>query len=178
MEMQVRNAEGNLTDQDREYASKKLGKLNRYFHKAHKVEMVHREERHLHIVEVTVFADHFTLRGQEKDESIRAAIDNVSEKLETRLRRLKRKLVNSHRRRSTPIPQALDEHLAAPVDEPEETIEKYEHFSPKPMSVEEAVLQLELIDRQFLTFCNQDNGQVEVVFRTKKGGFGLVTRPV
>ena len=176
MEMLVRNAEGNLTEQDREYASKKLGKLDRYFHKAHRVEMVHREERLDHVVEVTVFADHFTVRGKEQDESVRAAIDSVADKLETRLRRLKRKLVNSHRRRSAPVPTGLEE--APEIEEDtDETVDVYEHYSPKPMSVEEAALQLELIDRQFLVFNNQDNGQVEVVFRTKNGGVGLVTRP-
>src|SRR5438552_862501 len=99
MEILVRNAEGNLTPRDKEYAALKLGKLDRYFHQAHRVEIVHREEKLSHRIEITVFADGFTVRGEEHDESVRAAIDKVSEKMENRLRRLKTRIVHNHRRK-------------------------------------------------------------------------------
>jgi putative sigma-54 modulation protein len=176
MEMLVRNAEGNLTQSDRDYAAKKLGRLDRYFHQAHRVEMVHREEKLHHCIEVTVFADHYTLRGEVTDESVTAAIDKVAGKLEKRLRRLKTKLVRSHRRKTNPVPEAL---LTEPPheDETEAPIAEYTHFSAKPMSLEEAHLQMELLDHPFFPFLNQENSQFEVLYKTSGGRVGLMTVP-
>ena len=114
MDVLVRNAEGNMTSTDREYAAQKLGRLDRFFHNAKKVEMVHREEKlGKHRVEITVIADHFTVRGEETDDSTRAAIDKVAEKLENRLRRLKTRLVKSHRRQGAAIPKGLEEERSS-----------------------------------------------------------------
>src|SRR5579862_612324 len=107
MEVLVRNAEGNVSKRDREYAAKKLGRLDRYFHSAQKVEMVHREQGPTHRIEITVFADGFTIRGEERDNSVQAAIDRVSDKLETRLRKLKGRIITTHRRRGHNVPPAL-----------------------------------------------------------------------
>src|SRR5687767_2360390 len=108
MDVLVRNAEGNVSIKDREYAAKKLGGLDRYFHQAQKVEMVHREDRNGHRVEITVFADGFTIRGEDTESTIQAAIDRVHDKLETRLRKLKTRLIDNHRRKGTPPPPALE----------------------------------------------------------------------
>src|SRR5436190_1214356 len=101
MEVLIRNAEGNLSTNDREYAVRKLGKLDRYFHSATKVEIIHHEEKQQHKlshrVEVVVHADGLFMRGEEHDVSIHAAIDKVADKMENRLRKLKAKIVRSHR---------------------------------------------------------------------------------
>src|SRR3954471_19657603 len=111
MEVLVRNAEGNVSKKDRDYAAKKLGQLDRYFHAANKVEMVHREEGLGHRIEITVFADGFTIRGEEHDASIAAAIDKVHDKLETRLRKLKGRMISAHRRKGhNPPPALLEDH--------------------------------------------------------------------
>lgn len=175
MQMLFRNAEGNVPQADRDYAADKLSKLDRYFHKAQKVEMTHREDGRLHRIEVTVFADGYTVRAEERDESIRAAIDLINDKLEKRLRRLKKKLVDSHRRKGSPkLPPALEE--PTPENDPDILpVQETKRFLLKPMSIEEAVLQMELLDHDFFVYRNQETNQMEVLYRRKQGGLGLLT---
>jgi putative sigma-54 modulation protein len=173
MEVLVRNAEGNLSADDRDYASLKLGRLDRFFNAAQKVEIVHREDKHgQHRVEVTVFADGFTVRGEESDASIRAAIDLVSDKLDQRLRRLKRRMHDSHQRRGTPAPAALVE--PAEVEEHPVVITEHKHFLISPMSVDEAALQMEMVSHPFFIFRNEHSNMVEVIYKRKDGRYGLL----
>ncbi|MCH8978952.1 MAG: ribosome-associated translation inhibitor RaiA [Armatimonadetes bacterium] len=174
MELLVRNAEGNLTQDDRDYAAKKLGKLDRYFHAAKKVELVHRKVRLDHRIEVTVFADGFTLRGEESNGSVRAAIDKVAGKLENRLRRLKTKLIKSHRHKGTAVPPALVE-VPEEQDQVEPTVTERKRIALKPMSVEEASLQMELVDHPFFMFRNAETDQTEVLYKRDDGHYGLLS---
>lgn len=174
MELLIRNAEGNVSLRDREYAAKKLGRLDRYFNSANRVEMVHREEgQGNHRIEITVFADGFTVRGEESDASVHAAIDKVSDKMEARLRRLKGRIVNSHRRRGHGVPPALVEE---PIEEAEARAELAERktFLVKPMSVDEAALQMEMVDHPFFVFKNEDTSQIAVLYRRKDKRYGLL----
>ncbi|MFN3729236.1 MAG: ribosome hibernation-promoting factor, HPF/YfiA family [Fimbriimonadaceae bacterium] len=172
MEVLVRNAEGNLNSRDRAYAAKKLARLERYFHKATKVEMVHRVDRHGHRIEITVFADGFTVRGEDREESLRAAIDKVCDRLETRLKKLKGRLIESHRRRGGALPPALEES----GDEPTEESAYLERKSvvTKPMAIEEAMLQMEFVDHPFFMFRNENSGRIEVLYKRRDGGYGLL----
>lgn len=173
MELLVRNAEGNVPERHRDYAAKKLSRLERFFHKATKVEMVHSEQKGRHRLEVTVFADSFTIRGDETDESMHACIDRVSDKLENRLRRLKSRLVDSHRRGGLKtLPPAL-------VEEDEHELEhasilERKRFLLKDMSADEAALQMELVDHPFFVFRDADTGAFAVIYKRKDGNYGML----
>jgi putative sigma-54 modulation protein len=173
MELLVRNAEGNLSQRDREYAARKLGKLDRYFNAAQKVEMVHREGKLDHRIEITVFADGFTLRGEEREGTVQAAIDKVADKMENRLRRLKSRLIKSHRHKGVTLPNGLEDH-SEPEDE-EPTVKERKAILMKPMSVEEAGLQMELLGHPFFVFRNMDSNQVEVLYKREDGHYGLIS---
>lgn len=173
MELLVRNAEGNLTKKDRDYAAKKLGKLDRYFHAAQKVEMVHREGKLDHRIEITVFADGLTLRGEEADGSVQAAIDKVADKMENRLRRLKSRLIKSHRHKGNGVPNGLADHEEAQNDEPQ--VVEHKRVLLKPMSVEEAGLQMEMLGHPFFLFKNAESDQIEVVYRRDDGNYGVLS---
>lgn len=174
MEVLLRNAAGNLSDGDRDYAAKKLGHLDRYFNAANRVEIVHREDKLTHRVEITVFADGLTLRGEDSGTTVRAAIDVVADKMENRLRRLKSRIIKSHRKRGERVPMGIED---IPDGQSEETVNIREHkkFLLKPMSVEEASLQLEMVDHPFFVFLNEDTKQTEVLYRRQKGGYGLLS---
>ena len=179
MELLVRNAEGNLTANDREYASKKLGKLDRFFQAASKVEMVHREEKHNHHaghrVEITVFADGMHVRGEEYDVSIRAAIDKVADKMELRLKKLKGRLIDRHRRRGTPEPPTPKIRKSrAPKPVPQTEVAEKKYIPLKPMSIDEAALQMEMVDHPFFVFHNEVTGQIEVLYKRRDGRYGLL----
>jgi putative sigma-54 modulation protein len=174
MEVLVRNAEGNVSIKDREYAAKKLGRLDRYFNSAHKVEMVHRVEGLGHRIEITVFADGLTVRGEEHDDSLHAAIDKVSDKMENRLQRLKGRLINSHRRRGVALPPALEEPMEDEDAEHHVEVRERKQFLLKPMSVDEAALQMEMINHPFFVFKNENSQQVEILYKRKDGKYGLL----
>lgn len=174
MELLVRNAEGNVTPLDREYAAKKLGKLDRYFQAANKVEMVHREDKGTHRIEITVFADGLTIRGEEHDSVLRAAIDKVSDKLENRLRRLKGRLIDSHRRKGYHPPASLLEEYREEDDVPKIRVRERKQFLVKPLSIEEAALQLEMIDHPFFVFKNEANNRMAVLYKRKDGSYGVL----
>lgn len=172
MEVLVRNAEGNVPQKHRDYAAKKLGSLDKYFHKASRVEMVHHEQKGKHRLEVTVFADEFTIRGEEVDSSLRACIDRVAEKLEKRLRSLKGRLIDSHRRRgSAKMPEAL---MTNNVPATEPLVVQRKQFSVKPMTPEEASLQLELVGHPFFVFQNSETGKISVLYKRKGKSYGLL----
>lgn len=174
MELLVRNAQGNLTTKDREYAAKKLGKLDRFFHAAQKVEMVHREGKLDHRIEVTVFADGLTLRGEESEGTVQAAIDKVADKMENRLRRLKTRLVKAHRHKGGSVPTGLVEETGHSEYEEPRVIER-KRVMLKPMSVEEAGLQMEMLGHPFFLFRNADSDLIELVYKRQDGHYGLLT---
>ena len=178
MELLVRNAEGNLSTKDREYAAKKFGKLDRYFHTAQKVEIVHREEklqhRPAHRIEVTVYADGMFIRGEESDTSLTAAIDLVAMKMENRLRRLKTKIVDAHRHRGHKAPPVFEEILDATEEDTNDIVET-KKFLMKPMSHEEAMLQMELSGHPFFLFQNDKTNRPELLYKRDRGGYGLLT---
>ncbi len=175
MEVLVRNAEGNVSPKDREYAAKKLGRLDRYFHAAQRVEMVHHQEKLGHRIEITVFADGYAIRGEEHDANLQAAIDRVSDKLENRLRKLKGRLVDAHRKKGlAQIPQGLteehpDDEEAAPVK-----VTERKSFLLKPMNIDEAALQLEMVGHPFFMFRNEDSGRVAVLYKRRDGHYGVI----
>jgi putative sigma-54 modulation protein len=174
MEVLVRNAEGNVPLPDREYAARKLGRLDRFFHNAQKVEMVHREDKQGgHRVEITLFADGFTLRGEETDGQMRAAIDKVCDKLEARLRKLKGRIVDYHRKRGHAAPPKLaDEVEHDPQDD--DIIAERKAFALKPMNEEEAILQMEMVGHDFFLFRDEGSRQVGLLYRRKDGRLGLI----
>ncbi|HEY3781367.1 MAG TPA: ribosome-associated translation inhibitor RaiA [Fimbriimonadaceae bacterium] len=175
MEVLVRNADGNVSQRDRDYAAKKLGRLDRYFNAANKVEMVHREDGAGHRIEITVFADGFTVRGEEVDRSVHAAIDLVSDKIEERLRKLKGRIVKSYRKRGHGVPTAF---MAEAVDEVRANghfeLRERKQFLVKPMSIEEAALQMDLIDHPFFVFRDEDSNQIAVLYKRKDNKYGLL----
>ena len=175
MEVLIRNAEGNLRDSDKDYAAQKLGNLDHYFSKAQRVEIVHRKDKRqhkeVHRIEVTVHADGLLVRSEETDASIHAAIDKVADKLTNRLRRLKGRLIDSHRKKGHSIPVNLE-----PEEEkiPDFQISEKKQFLLKPATYEEAALQMEMIDHPFYIFLSEETGNVELLYRRKDGEYGLI----
>ncbi|MGE0001431.1 MAG: ribosome-associated translation inhibitor RaiA [Fimbriimonadaceae bacterium] len=173
MQVIVRNTQGQLTERDREYAVKKLEKLSRYFHSANSVEIVYREEKSFHRLDVTVHADGYHLRGDEEDESVRAAVDAVVDKLERRLRRLRTRIIQSHRKRGENVPLGLQE-VEHHEEDPHE-VNETKSYLIKPMSVDEAALQMELLGRDFFVFIDEHTAKAEVIYRRSAGpGYGLL----
>jgi putative sigma-54 modulation protein len=122
------------------------------------------------VAEVTIYTKGPVIRAKEAASDMYAAIDLVSEKLERQVRKYKTKLVDRHTK-AAPV------YAVAPVqEEPEEpTVVKTKSLATKPMSTEEAILQMELLGHDFFVFRAEDEEGTNVLYRRNDGDYGLIT---
>ena len=160
-----------VTDALRSYAEKRLGRLERQLPDS-QIELQLSSEnnpsiRDSHVAEATVRTKGPVLRARESSHDMRASIDQLVDKLERQVTRYREK--RGRRRRASR--QATDEGIPMP-EEPQ--IVRTKQFAVKPMTAEEAVLQLELVGHDFFVFRDADSNEVNVVYRRRQGGYGLI----
>ena len=176
MQLQVKGKNVEVTDSIRQYAEEKLGKLGRQLADPTRVELELALEKNPsisanHVAEATIWTKGPVLRAREANVDMKASIDQLVDKLERQVKRYKAK--RRSRRSGVAAVEEVIPDDAVPVDgEPE--ILKTKRFPVKPMSPEEAVLQLELVGHDFFVFRNGDSLDVNVVYRRKDGSYGLI----
>ena len=156
---------------------KKVSKLDKYFPEDTEAHVTLAVERNRHIVEVTIPYTGGIIRGEETSGDMYASIDNVLAKLEKQIMRHRTKLEKSLRAGAFKAPEPVfADSFSADEDEMEEAprVVKVKRFDIKPMTVEEAMLQLELLGHSFYMFTNGDSGQINVIYKRKDGNFGLI----
>jgi putative sigma-54 modulation protein len=174
--LQVKGRNVEVTDSMRSYAQEKLGKLERQVHDTTRVELELAVERNPsiannQIAEATVWTKGPILRAKESSHDMKASIDQLVDKLERQVTRYREKRQRKGSRR--------DGHAAAeppqglPV-EGDGMIVKTKQFPVKPMTPEEAVLQMELVGHDFFVFRNAESDEVNVVYRRRDGAYGLI----
>lgn len=178
MEMLLRSPHGEVPQKAREYAGKKLQKIERFFHNIGGIEFVHEELRGKHLVEMTVDADGLYVRSEVSDSDLFSAIDKAVDKLEAQLKRFRGRIVNHHRQRGdkgVPAGFADFEADAPPMDEDHtpRIVEK-RMLSAKPMSADEAALQIDLLGRDFMVFRDSATEELCVVYRRQDGDLVLL----
>jgi putative sigma-54 modulation protein len=173
MEILVRNAEGRVSARNRDYVAEKIGRLDRYFNSAQKAEVVHREDRGMHKLQITVFANGHFVRSEEKDPNFKAAVDKITDKLHTRLSKLKERIVQSHRRKG-PGDQFTMLEVMPKESAPKKQVKEHKHFLVKPMSAQEAITQMEEMQSQFFLFRDEISNEMLVMYKRKDGHFGLM----
>lgn len=139
--------------------------------------VLHVENLHHH-AEITVKAGRFLLRGTAKSQDMYASIDQAADKIERQLKKHKEKL-HDHKVNGTAEPAAVEvrHDVLDIIDHPERPshrVVKSTQFQAKPMSVDEAILQLDLLDSAFYVFQNANDGGLNVVYRRDDGNFGLI----
>jgi len=164
-----------LNESVKEYAEKKISKLDRYFREeADAFVTFSVEKKNRCVVELTIRGANGTLfRAQEEDAEgdMRSAIDEAVTFIDRRIRKNKTRLSKNLRA------DALESSLPAEFDVNEETdfnVVRTKHFHVKPMSTEEAILQMNLLDHSFYVFRDMDTEAVSVVYARKDGGYGLI----
>ena len=173
MRVTIKGKNVEVTDPVQRYVQKKVEKLDRYFHTIKEAVVTQSKQRNWHIVEVTLEGDGVLLRGEERSDNMYAAIDQVVEKLEKQIKRFKGKLIA----RSRVEGPSKGEPPAPPAEElPEETlaIVRTKKFPLKPMSPEEAAMQMELLNHDFFVFLNADTDLVNVIYKRQDGNYGLI----
>ena len=176
MRLQVKGKNHDVSDSIRSYAEQKLRKLEGRVHELTVVELELTVERNPSIAqnqvaEATVWTKGPVLRAREASTDMRASIDQLTEKL---LRQVKDYRDRRSRRGHRGSAGADGGGMPVMPEEAEQQIVKSKQFAVKPMTAEEAVLQLELIGHDFFVFRNADSGEINVVYRRKAGGYGLI----
>lgn len=177
MRLQVKGKNVEISDSLRLYAQEKLGKLDKHLNDAARLELELAVEKNpsiaeSQIAEGTIWTKGPVLRARESSPDMRASIDLLVEKLERQARRYRDKRRPRTGGRAAAAAEA--ETVAVVTDEESPVIVKTKQFAVKPMTPEEAVLQLELIGHDFFVFQNADTTDVNVVYRRRDGDYGLI----
>jgi putative sigma-54 modulation protein len=167
MQFAVRGKNIEVTNALREYLERKVGKIERFIDQPVNAQVNLSVERGRHIVEVTAALNGLLLRGQEATQDMYASIDLVSDKLEKQVMKYKARFKKQRGKEN-----GLSE-VAAPV-ESEGKLVKTKRFGVKPMTVEDAIVQMDLLSHDFFVFTNADTDQVSVLYRRKDGDYGLL----
>jgi putative sigma-54 modulation protein len=153
--------------------------VKRYIDRPSEAHAVLHVENLDHHAEITVKAGRFLLRGTGRSQDMYASIDAAAERIERQLKKHKGKLTNhktnGHPADSKPIEVRHDvlDFLEHP-DRPSHRVVKSTQFQAKPMTIDEAILQLELLDANFYVFQNAADRAINVVYRRDDGSFGLI----
>ncbi len=164
-----------ISDALRQHAEKKLEKLDRYFKHDAEARVAFSIERGRHNVEVTVYYDSMVFRATENTNDMYASIDNATTYIERQIHKYKTKLEKRLRQGAfeREIPELHPEPI--PVEDGEFPIIRSKRFALKPMTPEEAILQMNLLNHQFFVFRNFERGGIfAVVYRRQDGGYGLI----
>ncbi len=160
-----------LTDALKDVATKKISRLEKFFHKDVEAKVVLSVERKKQKVEVTIPFNGRILRVEEASDDMYSSIDDSVESLEKQIRKYKTKLED--RKYSN---ESIKFENVEPLDDAEEEFKvvKTKRFAVKPMSIEEAVLQMDLLKHDFFVFLNADTEEVNVVYKRKDANYGLI----
>ncbi len=169
MKIAIRGKNIKLTDALQAYVNDKVNKIGKYFDRAEiDVQVSLEVKREKHIVEVTAYVNGLILRGEEATDDMYASIDGVIEKIERQIRKYKTRINRKLRKDEVDISIESDDPTA------EDLIVKVKRFSFKPMLIEEAVMQMDLLGHDFFVFSNATSEEMNVVYKRKDGKYGLI----
>lgn len=172
-----------ITDDIRDYVEKKVGKAEIFLDGIIEANVVFDLKGHRYIAEVTLMARRVTFHAQSETGNIFASIDDVVDKIDIQTRRYKER-VKDRRHRASQLEAALQLSKADEVDEVDvsedeeesapQLVKVAEKFASKPMTAEEAAMQLELSRNEFIMFLNSETDQINVVYRRRSGDYGWI----
>ena len=176
MQLHVKGKNVEVSESIRTYAEEKLRKLDRQLHELTQVELELSVEKNPSIAanqvaEATVWTKGPTLRVTEASSDMKASIDQLTEKLLRQIEHYRGKR-RGRQVRDNGIPPGGA--MSIPDEDTGPSIVKTKQFSVKPMSPEEAALQLDLIGHDFFVFRSDESGEVNVIYRRRNGGYGLI----
>ena len=172
MKFNIHGSNLEITPSIKSYIENKLGKLDKYFESSDEItaKVVARVRGLDQIVEVTIPTKLATIRSEEYNPDLYAAIDLVVDKLERQIR--KRKTRIKHKERI--IDYGFIDFEVEEAEKDENKIVKRKTIDNKPMSEEEAILQMNLVDHDFFVFDNSDRNTISVIYKRKDGNYGIL----
>ena len=173
MKYNIRGEKIEITPAIKSYIEEKIGKLDKYFDDSSDItcSVVVKIRGKSQKIEITIPAMHYTLRSEESHDDLYAAIDLTVDKLERLIRKNKTK-INSKIKKN--LIQNFEMDLEDNFEDDELEIIKRKKVDMKPMSEEEAVLQMNMLGHSFFVFKDADTGNVCVLYVRKDGNYGLI----
>lgn len=156
----------------KEMVEKKVSKLNKYFWKDTEAHVTMSVEKARHIVEVTIPFDGVVLRGEEATTDMYASIDSVVDKIEKQIH--KHRTALRKRLHESAFDQDAYDYQEELEEEAMPKIVRTKRFVVKPMDVNEAQMQMQLLGHQFFVFRNAGTNEVNVLYKRNDGDFGLI----
>ena len=171
MKFQIRGKNTQVSSALKEYVEKRLGKLDKYFDNPPEAMVTLVVEKERHRVEVTMPINGYILRGEEESLDMYSCIDLVVDKMEKQINKYKARFVKKSKALSIKdIPTGQAE---TPAEE-EPKVVRTKRFAIKPMPLEEAIMQMNLLGHSFFVFSNAESEEVNVIYRRKDGNYGLI----
>jgi putative sigma-54 modulation protein len=160
-----------------EYARRKFSKLDAWFQDEADMHITMSVEGHKqeHIVEVTILAHGFVLRAEEQLQDMYAAMDMAADKLERQIKKLKEKVQSRLRKQGTAKTKMNGAEAANIGEEEPYPIIRTKKVQLKPVDLQEAILQMKLLDHDFHLFYNRETDQTELVYKRRDGSFGHIS---
>ena len=172
MKFNIHGKKIDVTESIKSYIEEKIGRLDKYFENPNEITATAliKLRGKDQVVEITINANKFILRGEESHKDLYASIDKVSDKIERQIRKNKTRL----KKRTV---KDVSKDFVLDFEEPEENdnvIVKRKVIENKPMSEEEAILQMELLGHDFYVFKDIKTGQASVLYRRKDNNYGII----
>ncbi|HOV25261.1 MAG TPA: ribosome-associated translation inhibitor RaiA [Pseudobacteroides sp.] len=156
----------------KEMVIKKIGRLEKFFHPNTEVKATMSVEKMRHILEVTISSNGLILRAEESTGDMYTSIDKVVDVIERQIIKNKTRLEKKLKAEAI---KAEDVSSFSDIDEENDfRVVRSKKFAIKPMTVEEAILQMNLLGHQFFMFSNSETNQVNLVYKRKDGDYGLI----
>ena len=170
MKINIRGSKLEATEAIKNYIEAKISRLEKYIKDADELEanVLIKKQGVYEKIEVTIPIKKMYLRSEEEDKDLYAAIDKVSDKLERQIRK--------NKTRNKKVKEAINfvDFETTEEEEKEETIVKRKNITVKPMSEEEAILQMNLLGHEFFVFQNEDTGNNAVIYKRKDNDYGII----
>mgnify|MGYP002813446338 CR=1 FL=1 len=178
VDLVARNLE--VSDELRDYITKKLSRIEKHFDKGIPAQVVLSKERGRQTVEITLPLDGMVVRSEEATLDIYASINLAVDKIERQIEKYRARFQRRKREGRAQVRSVVPEGALSPPTaglpgaEDEPRLVKVKRFDIKPMNVEEAIMQMNLLGHDFFVFTSSETEQVNVLYRRKDGNYGLI----
>jgi putative sigma-54 modulation protein len=168
-----------VTEAIKDYATGKIENLHLDYPRIIEAQVILEVEKHRHTAEIILHCNnHITIEASDQTEDMYASIDGAIARIARQMRKYKTKILRNHRPRGFDV-KHIEEQVLSVVGfdehaESEPQVIQTERYPVKPMFVDEAVLQMEMSNRQFVVFLNPKTERVSILYRRKDGGLGLM----
>jgi len=171
MKLKIMERKYKATDKMKEKIEKKLSKFDKFFGESTEAQVILSLEKDRETCEITIYFGDSIFRMEETTKEMYNSIDECVENLKKQIRKHKTKLENKYKFKND---ESWDFAEDYDYEEEEYEIVKSKLISVKPMFVEEAILQMNLLNHEFFVFRNAETEKIDIVYRRKNGGYGII----